>query len=189
VNFADLFLINAHNGITTKNIPPVDIRKYPAIKNHLDFYWNKIKNREDQGNTPYNLRSCAYMDEFSKQKIFYREISDNMNACYSDSEIFTNNKAYLITGKNLLFLLGVFNSKLFNKIILQNVNITGGKGAGFLNPINVPFPSNAGEIMGLVSKRINEKSENEIEKLDNEIDVLICKMYGLNDEEIKYLQE
>jgi hypothetical protein len=61
-DFPDLFLINTHNGISDKKIPPIDVKKYPAIKEHLDRYWEKIKNREDQGITPYNLRSCAYMD-------------------------------------------------------------------------------------------------------------------------------
>jgi len=59
-NFADLYLINTHNGIPAKNVPPVDIKKYPAIKAHLDQFWDKIKDRDDQGITPYNLRSCAY---------------------------------------------------------------------------------------------------------------------------------
>jgi hypothetical protein len=61
-NFADLYLINVHNGNPSKKIFPIDIKKYPAIKDHLDNYWEKIKNRDDQGITPYNLRSCAYMD-------------------------------------------------------------------------------------------------------------------------------
>jgi len=59
-NFADLYLINTHNGMLSKNIPPIDVDEYPAIKEHLDKYWLKIKNRDDQGGTPYNLRSCAY---------------------------------------------------------------------------------------------------------------------------------
>jgi len=63
VNFSDLYLINTHNGIPLKNIPPIDIKKYPAIKKHLDSYWDKINNRDDQGITPYNLRSCAYMED------------------------------------------------------------------------------------------------------------------------------
>ena len=61
-NFADLYLINTHNGVKEKNIPRIDIKDYPAIKKHLDEYWEKIEKRADQGDTPYNLRNCAYMD-------------------------------------------------------------------------------------------------------------------------------
>jgi hypothetical protein len=62
--FADLYLINTHNGIPSKNIPPIDINTYPAIKEHLDTYWDKIITRDDKGVSPYNLRSCAYTDDF-----------------------------------------------------------------------------------------------------------------------------
>jgi hypothetical protein len=74
INFAELYLINTHNGIPGKKIPAIDIKKYPAIKEHLDQYWEKINSREDQGITPYNLRSCVYMEDFSKQKIIYPDI-------------------------------------------------------------------------------------------------------------------
>ena len=73
-NFADLYLINTHNGIKEKNIPRIDINDFPAVKKHLDEYWDKIEHRADQGDTPYNLRNCAYMDEFNKPKILYPDI-------------------------------------------------------------------------------------------------------------------
>ena len=72
-NFADLYLINTHNGVKDKNIPRIDIKDYPAIKNHLDEYWDKISTRADKGDTPYNLRNCAYMDEFNKPKMLWSE--------------------------------------------------------------------------------------------------------------------
>ena len=65
-NWANLWLINTHNGIKGK-LPRIDINEYPAIKVHLDQYWNKIKDRMDQGDTPYNLRNCAYMEDFYRQ--------------------------------------------------------------------------------------------------------------------------
>ena len=37
----------------------------------MDKYYEVLKKRDDQGDTPYNLRSCAYMDDFSKQKIIF----------------------------------------------------------------------------------------------------------------------
>lgn len=60
--FADLWLINTHNGIKEKAIKPVDIDKYPAVKKHLDNYITFLSMRADKGVTPYNLRNCAYMD-------------------------------------------------------------------------------------------------------------------------------
>ena len=62
-DWANLWLINTHNGI--KGIKPrIDINDYPAVKAHLDQYWDKISKRADKGDTPYNLRNCAYLDDF-----------------------------------------------------------------------------------------------------------------------------
>ncbi|MGP1508249.1 MAG: TaqI-like C-terminal specificity domain-containing protein, partial [Sphaerochaeta sp.] len=71
--WANLWLINTHNGIKDK-IERIHIEDYPSVKNHLDKYWKKIEKRADQGDTPYNLRNCAYTDDFSKPKIMYSEI-------------------------------------------------------------------------------------------------------------------
>jgi len=57
-DWADLWIINTHNGIKGK-LPRVDVNEYPAIKAHLDQYWDKISTRADKGDTPYNLRNCA----------------------------------------------------------------------------------------------------------------------------------
>ena len=70
-DFADKWLINTHNGSKTQN--RVDVNNYPAIKEYLDNFWEKLVKRDDQGDTPYNLRCCAYMDDFSKQKIVWAE--------------------------------------------------------------------------------------------------------------------
>lgn len=69
--FADLWLINSHNGIKEKGIKPIDIDDYPAIKTHLDKHYPKLERRADKGVTPYNLRNCTDMDDFSTQKIVW----------------------------------------------------------------------------------------------------------------------
>ena len=46
-NWANLWLINIHNGIKGK-LSRIDINEYTAIKVHLDQYWNKIKDRMNQ---------------------------------------------------------------------------------------------------------------------------------------------
>ena len=66
-NWANLWLINTHNGIRGK-LERVHIEDNPAIKAHLDQYWDKISKRADKGDTPYNLRNCAYLRIFLSQK-------------------------------------------------------------------------------------------------------------------------
>lgn len=153
IHFENIFLINTHNGYTDSEgnfVPRIDIDDYPAIKNWLDNgSWNsspskgnnyeRLKKRTDQGDTPYNLRSLAYMDDFFKPKVFYREISEQMNSVYTEENIFINNKAYIITGKDVTPSLASFlNSQLFTKIILSGANSTGGKGPKFLLNARVP---------------------------------------------------
>ena len=71
--WADLWLINTHNGVKGR-IPRIRIEDYPAVKAHLDQFWDKIKDRADQGDTPYNLRNCAYLEEFFKPKICWASV-------------------------------------------------------------------------------------------------------------------
>uniref|UniRef100_UPI0035C7AE75 type IIG restriction enzyme/methyltransferase n=1 Tax=Helicobacter pylori TaxID=210 RepID=UPI0035C7AE75 len=75
--WAHLWVINTHNGYTSNlkfKIPPIDIEKYPALKSHLDSHWDTIATRSNQGDTPYHLRNCAYLEDFEKEKIVYGEI-------------------------------------------------------------------------------------------------------------------
>ena len=67
-NWANLWLINTHNGIRGK-LERIHIEDYPAVKAHLDQYWDKISKRADKGETPYNLRNCAYLRIFLSQKL------------------------------------------------------------------------------------------------------------------------
>ena len=80
-NWANLWLINTHNGIRGK-LERVHIEDYPAIKAHLDQYWDRISKRADKGDTPYNLRNCAYLEDFSKQQIVWIELSDEPKFSY-----------------------------------------------------------------------------------------------------------
>ena len=62
--FADLYLINTHNGVKEKGIKRINIEDYPAVKAYLDLFYPQLEKRADQGDTPYNLRNCAYIEVF-----------------------------------------------------------------------------------------------------------------------------
>lgn len=64
-----LYLINTHNGVRGR-IPRIKIEDYPAVKAHLDQYWDRIATRADKGDTPYNLRNCAYLDYLAPSRLF-----------------------------------------------------------------------------------------------------------------------
>ena len=118
--FADLWLINTHNGVKDKGVSGINIDDYPSIKMHLDKYWDNISVRADKGDTPYNLRNCAYMDDFNKQKIVWIELTDHPNFALDENGYFINNTVFFMTGENLKYILAFLNSKIcewyFDKI-------------------------------------------------------------------------
>ena len=111
-NWANLWLINTHNGIHGK-LERVHIEDYPAIKAHLDQYWDRISKRADKGDTPYNLRNCAYLEDFSKPKIIYPNMTKYMPFVYDESKFLTNQKCFIITGGCMAYLTAFFNSSIF----------------------------------------------------------------------------
>ena len=107
-----LFLINTHNGIRNK-LPRIDINDYPVVKAFLDQYWDRISTRADKGDTPYNLRNCAYLEDFSKPKIIYPNMTKYMPFVFDNEMYLTNQKCFIITGKYMAYLTAFFNSSLF----------------------------------------------------------------------------
>ncbi len=112
VDFADLWLINTHNG--HGKTPPINVKNFPAIKARLDQYLPELSKRQDKGVTSYNLRNCAYLEEFEKEKIVWLEMSPRPNFAYSDSEVFVLNTAHVLTGKHLKLLLAILNSEIMD---------------------------------------------------------------------------
>lgn len=118
-DWAGLWLINTHNGVKGK-IPRIDINDYPAIKAHLDKFWDKIQTRADQGDTPYNLRNCAYSDDFSQPKIMYPNMTKFIPFYYDEKGFYQNDKSFMITGNHLAYLTAFLNSSLFKFCFLDN---------------------------------------------------------------------
>lgn len=100
----------------------------------------RVSKEADKGETPYNLRNCAYLEEFLQPKIVYREISTVMEAAIAPAGWYINNKLYMITGCGdaIEYVCCFLNSKLFTKAILCNANFGGGKGIDFLGQIKLP---------------------------------------------------
>ena len=180
-DWANLWLINSHNGIKGK-IPRINIDEYPAVKAHLDKYWSKIKNRADQGDTPYNLRNCAYLEDFSLPKIVYREIGFEMDACIVPDGWFINNKLYLITGKDIEYLITLLNSRIFNKIYLTSANLTGGKGVDFMETLLLPNDLYLAENLKEIYSKKNIDSN-----FEDRIDTALYAYYKLSESEIAFL--
>lgn len=144
--FADLYLINTHNGNKDKSVKRVNIEDYPAVKRHLDQFYIQLEKRLDKGDTPYNLRNCAYVEDFSKQKIMYPDIAERLSFCLVNDEVFCNNTVYFIVTEteNLEYLLNFLNSKLINWYY-KTLSVQLGAAAVRMFSIyvlNIPIPKN-----------------------------------------------
>lgn len=189
-NFADLYLINTHNGVKEKNIPRIDIKDYPAIKKHLDEYWEKIEKRADQGDTPYNLRNCAYMDDFDKPKIIFQEIVQESQFMLDlDGKFMCNDTCRIITGDSIKYLAGILNSKLFF-FAVKHFYGGGGLGESGVRMKHTFFENFCCtaeniEITNLVDSISKKNNQSMVE---HEIDRKVYELYGLNNDEIDYIE-
>ena len=168
-----------HNGYTKPNgdkIPPIDINDYPALKAHFDkkarIHKGKGKgfwDRDDMGVTAYNLRNCAYIEDFDKPKIIFNKASQ-INAFYLDKwgEYYGDVTTYILSAENLCYLLGILNSQMF--YFAYNTFYAGGGIEGEITlftlekfPIPKPNVKNqkiVDKIVSLVEKILEFKAQN-----------------------------
>ena len=183
-DWANLWLINTHNGI--KGVKPrIDINDYPAVKAHLDQYWDKISKRADKGDTPYNLRNCAYLDDFLRPKIVYPNMTKYLPFVYDDKQHLTNQKCFIITGENVAFLTAFFNSSLFKFCFRDSFpELQGGTRElskiffDKIPVIQVDFPTNE-----LFEERLLDIQEEYTKSKAIVIDSIIFDLYNLSNEE------
>ncbi|GAA8796622.1 class I SAM-dependent DNA methyltransferase [Helicobacter pylori] len=209
--WADLWVINTHNGYTSNlkfKIPPIDIEKYPAIKVHLDSHWDTIATRSDQGDTPYHLRNCAYLEDFEKEKIVYGEIVQEPRFYLDNGEcelgyFYAEATSFILTGEHLRYLLGMLHSKLIT-FAFKTFYAGGGLGESgyrykkvFIERLPIPkiTPQNqklAHKITDCTEAILEAKEKDpkaNTKELEKEIDALVYQLYNLTDEEIKTIEE
>ncbi|WP_283445944.1 class I SAM-dependent DNA methyltransferase [Helicobacter pylori] len=209
--WAHLWVINTHNGYTSafkSKIPPIDIEKYPAIKAHLDSHWDTIATRCDQGDTPYHLRNCAYLEDFEKEKIVYGEIVQEPRFYLDNGEcelgyFYAEATSFILTGEHLRYLLGMLHSKLIT-FAFKTFYAGGGLGESgyrykkaFIE--RLPIPQITEKNQELADKitdcaerilKLKEKDPKaNTQKLEKEIDALVYQLYHLTDEEIKTIED
>ncbi|WP_120937618.1 class I SAM-dependent DNA methyltransferase [Helicobacter pylori] len=209
--WADLWLINTHNGYTSalkSKIPPIDIEKYPALKAHLDAHWDTIATRSDQGDTPYHLRNCAYLEDFEKEKIVYGEIVQEPRFYLDNGEcglgyFYAEATSFILTGEHLRYLLGMLHSKLIT-FAFKTFYAGGGLGESgyrykkaFIERLPIPQITEKNQELAdkitdgteqiLKTKEKDPKANTQ--ELEKEIDALVYQLYNLTDEEIKTIEE
>ena len=161
------------------------------MKNHLNHFEPKLSKRADQGETQYNLRNCAYMDDFFRPKIIYPNMTKYLPFFYDDEvHYFHNDKSFHITGDLIEYLVCFLNSSLFKFCFIDNFpELQGGTRELrkiFLDKIPVlKITTKQNAVFEKLIKEIKKcKSQNfGTKELEIEVDKNLFELYGLTVEE------
>ena len=125
-----------------------------------------MSKRGDKGKTPYNLRNCAYLEEFNKEKLVYGQISNIPKFSYDNKGKVINDTAFIITGEKLKYLLAMLNSNLIWKAtmlfysgIVLSSGIKLGKNSISKIPIIVPTKEQEEYLTNLADKMLESKEK------------------------------
>ena len=187
-DWANLWLINTHNGIKGK-VPRIHIEDYPAVKAHLDQYWDKISKRADKGDTPYNLRNCAYLEDFMQPKIIWKRIGSILRFSYDTSGNLGLDSTCFAVGKHMAYLCCILNSLMGHYMFKDSPKTGTGDllvSVQAIEPILIPMNK---EMECLFEDLLKEVLEHDSKKAEKEINRLAFKLYNLSPAEINYITE
>jgi len=185
----DLWLIFTRRGI--------DIRRYPAIEDHLRQYQKQLMPGTKRGRKPGNYEWCeiqdniAYWKEFEQSKIIYQEIATYQRFAFDKSGVYPSKTVFFIP-TDKLYLLALLNSSViwwFLKRICPSVR--GGAltmQAIYVRQVPVPAPTpNIGkEIVSFVERILAHRDAApalELLTFEAGIDARVAHLYGLTEEE------
>ena len=190
--YADVWLINTHNGIPGK-FERIRVEDYPAIKKHLDCYYSQISSRATQGQTPYNLRSCAYLEDFYSPKVIWKRIGSILRFSYDEKKMFGLDSTCFLSGRSEKFICCILNSPV-GHFLLKDSPMTGTGdliiSVQAINPICVPDNIDEQPFNNLVDKIIRMKQDRpnaDTKIIEKEIDELVYQLYGLGPNEINVI--
>lgn len=192
IDYKDLYLVLTSIGLSIDN--------YPAIKKYLDDHKDRLQKRVDQGEHWWELRACAYYEDFKKEKIMWGNLSIGPNFGYSANELYTTAPANILIGKNIKYLLAILNSKVtFFVFKLIGVKVDSGYSEWKKNRVEeLPiYPATLEEQQALINKadqmlQLNKELQKEISGfkhwIQKEFDVVkfsqkLNKYYELSEDE------
>lgn len=178
-------------------------KQYKAIYNHLLEHKDKLSNRNKSETGIryewYALQRCAasYYEEFDKPKLIYAEIVRGASFSYDDTGIYPEATTFLMTGKDIKYLLGVLNSR-FGEYAFKKFFAGGGLGndgfrykKDFLEKLCIPEADSKtkNNITKIVDQIITlKKQDKDTTPLEKNIDEIVYSLYGLSDEEVKVVE-
>ena len=164
---------------------------YPAIHDHLSWFEQKLRIRQDQGRYWWELRACAYYQEFAHPKIVWPDIAPETRFAWDPTGNYLGNTAYAMP-TTARWLLTVLNSGLVNFLLNRISNSLRG---GYLRLIHqyvsqvrivTPDKDTEAELETLAQEMLSlGGSPEQVEAIEREIDAIVFHVYGLSASERK----
>ena len=193
--WAGLWIINMHNGY--RDVPAVKIEEFPVLRSHLNTFYPQLKLRRDQGKTPYNLRDCAFYEDYSREKLVWIELVDRGRFAFEDKGMHCLNTTFFMVGQSLKYLCAVLNSRLMTWFV-RSTALNSGMGTtrwirGSVERIPIPQISKDRQhpFVNLVDIVLSAKEEDldaDTSAQEAEIDRLVYELYGLTEEEVAVVE-
>lgn len=185
-----MWMIGMHNGYGST--PPIDVDAYPAVKEWLDNFADKLASRADQGDTFYHLRDCAYWEVFAKPKIMYQKFQVKPCFIYDESGLYCNDSMWIIPTENK-GLVALLNSKMGWWLISRFcTQIQNGYQLiwEYLGKIPVPkeLPPELSDKVDAIIAAKKADANADTSALEAEIDDIVFDLYGLTAEERALVQ-
>lgn len=193
-NFADVWIINTHNGISGK-FNRIKVEDFPAIKKHLDLFYPQLKKRATQGQTPYNLRSCAYLEDFYAPKVIWKRIGSILRFSYDNQKMFGLDSTCFLSGKSEKFITCILNSKVGHFLLKDSPTTGTGDliiSVQAINPLPVPQNIDETPFNNLVDKILRIKKEDpsyDTSQIEDKINSLVYELFELNCEDIAIIEK
>ena len=204
VNFAEQYLIKiessenrAHPWSEQPSVETEAIfaNTYPAIHTHLQTFRDRLIKRYDQGKYFWELRACAYWEEFQEPTIVWGNLAQYPKFAFAEAGFYLSAPATMMVSDSK-YLLGIMNSRITRYWVSQSAAERQG---GFLefkpmyiSPIAIPDqPENEG-ISALVSQILTVKRDDpnaDVSELENEIDQTVYSLYDLTPAEVAIVEE
>ncbi len=189
----------------------MNIDDYSAVKRHLLTFGKQrleqsgkrlsdgTRARKKTGNTWFEMQdTCAYHAEFAKPKLFWMDVSPGARFAYSDTEMFCNNKGFLLTGDSLRYLCAVLNSSIITWFVRRTARTTGvglSQWEKFVvERIPVPRVGKAertllGELINRILAVQEMDAGADAVSIEREVDQLVFGLYGLTPREVLAVEE
>ncbi|MFZ4791232.1 MAG: Eco57I restriction-modification methylase domain-containing protein [Candidatus Competibacteraceae bacterium] len=202
VDFADQYLIKIESsenrthpwtGKSAKAAEDAYAATYPAIHAfHQQFRAGLIK-RADQGKYFWELRSCAYWQEFEQPKIVYPDIALYPQFTWDNDHQYLANTAYIIP-RVQQGLLSILNSHacawFYSQISPQIQNGYYRFIAQYCQQIPIPAatPSEQAELETLVRRILENPTAGDVAVKEAEINEQVYRLFDLSREEIALIE-